>query len=175
MPDWQLTGAALGLAGALAGVAAHRRAAVRVRCAHLLMAAAMAAQAAPAYDPLGPAGWTLTLGLAAAWTLGRPGTRTPGHPPTALDLYAMAAAALVMPIAMPATHAHAASSAATPWGQTLYAITMTTWLLARAVSAAPRRPAVRAGGSPLPPNPATPRSAPTCALLMITGMTLMVL
>lgn len=137
------------------------------------MAAAMAAQAAPAYDPLGPAGWTLTLGLAAAWTLGRPGTRTPGHPPTALDLYAMAAAALVMPIAMPATHAHTASSAATPWGQTLYATVVTTWLLARLALALPRRSLVAAGDVQLPHRPATPRSTPVCALLMITGMALM--
>lgn len=167
MPDWQLTGAVLGLAGALVGAAVHRRSTARAWSAHLLMAAAMTAQAVPAHDPLGPAGWTLALGLAAAWTLGRPGTSSSGSPPAALDLYAMAATALLAPVAMPMTHGET-TMAATQWGLGLYVTVLALWLVARlALTVSPpheRKPLA----------PATPVADIGCATLMMTGMTLMV-
>ncbi|MDI2132111.1 DUF5134 domain-containing protein [Yinghuangia seranimata] len=92
------------MAAALVGAAAHRRGRVRGVLPYALMGAAMAAMAAPDRDPLGPGGWTVVLGLAAAWALGRPGARA-GRPGTALDLYAMAVLTLVAPAAHPAGHA----------------------------------------------------------------------
>ncbi|MGW0662379.1 DUF5134 domain-containing protein [Streptodolium elevatio] len=153
--DAQVIAGALGVVAGLVGAYLHRRGQVRSWAPHLAMGAAMGAMVLPQHDPLGPAGWMLVLGGAAAWALGRPG---PGLPrrrvAVALDLYVMG----VLTLLMPALHggaahgstgggAHAGTS---DWWLGPYVGVLALWAVARFALAATdrRRPAFACAAEP---------------------------
>ncbi|MDI2132347.1 DUF5134 domain-containing protein [Yinghuangia seranimata] len=176
--DAQLLAAELGVATGLIGAYVHRRGRVRAWLPHLLMAAAMAAMAVPARDPLGPAGWMLLLGCAAAWAMGRPRPGRTGisgrRAALALDLYAMG----VLTLLMPAVHAHNVgphhheATAATGWWQAPYIGLLCVWFTCRVALAAveARRRAAPVG---IPVEAANPTVTYACSAGMMAAMGLM--
>lgn len=150
--DAQLLAAELGVAAGLVGACVHRREGIGAWLPHLVMGGAMGAMVLPEHDPLGPGGWMLLLGCAAAWAWGRPGNGR-GRAAVALDLYVMGVATLLMP----AVHGggghgsggahHAAGEPATGWWSGPYAALLVVWALARvALAAAEHRRGVSGRG-----------------------------
>ncbi len=135
--DAQLLAAELGVVAGVVGACAHRRAGVGAWLPHLVMGGAMGAMALPEHDPLGPGGWMLLLGGAAAWAWGawgRPG-RGRRRAAVALDLYVMGVATLLMPAVHGGGHGsseagHAAGESATGWWSGPYAALLVLWALA---------------------------------------------
>lgn len=181
--DAHLLAAAPGAAAGLAGAYLHRRDRARGWLPHLLMAAAMAAMARPGQDPLGPAGWMLVLGGAAAWAMGRPGPRSlpaaasgPGvrvamRPAAALDLYAMGVLTLLMPAVQAPGHGHHGSAAGSDWWSAPYAGLLALWFAARVTLAfAEHR---RCAALALPKTGTNPSVSSACSTAMITSMAVM--
>lgn len=185
--DAQVVAGALGVVAGLVGAYVHRRGQVRSWAPHLAMGAAMGAMALPRHDPLGPAGWMLVLGGAAAWALGRPG---PGLPrprvAVALDLYVMG----VLTLLMPALHGGAAHESSgggahagtSDWWLGPYVGVLAVWALARlALAASDHRQALAtaaplgagAGPRPRPGSRANSSVTSACSAAMMTAMALM--
>jgi hypothetical protein len=188
--DASLIAAQLGVAAGLAGAFVHRQGPPRGWLPHVFMAAAMAAMALPAHDPLGPAGWMLVLGCAAAWSLGRPGVR-PGRvrAAAALDLYAMGVLTLLMPAVHGGGHGSghasgqgaAAASVSSDWWSAPYAGLLIVWAAARfALAAAEHRnrhlvlaAQPSAAGTTAAEGAARPSVSSACSAAMIASMALM--
>ncbi|HSA50988.1 MAG TPA: DUF5134 domain-containing protein [Yinghuangia sp.] len=142
--DAQLLAAELGIAAGLVGAYAHRRGGRGAWLPHLIMGGAMGAMALPQHDPLGPGGWMLVLGGAAAWAWGRPTgnrKRGGGRAGVAMDLYVMGVLTLLMPAVHGGGHGSGAShetggDAASDWWSGPYAALLVVWALARVVVAA---------------------------------------
>ncbi|MCF2529594.1 DUF5134 domain-containing protein [Yinghuangia soli] len=183
--DAQLIAAQLGVAAGLAGAYVHRQGPPRGWLPHVFMAAAMAAMALPEHDPLGPAGWMLVLGCAAAWSLGRPGVR-PGRvrAAAALDLYAMGVLTLLMPAVHGGGHGsgHASgqgAAAASDWWSAPYAVLLIVWAAARlALAAAEHRNrnlvlASQPSSAAATEGAARPSVSSACSAAMIASMAMM--
>ncbi|UGQ10392.1 DUF5134 domain-containing protein [Yinghuangia sp. ASG 101] len=194
--DAQLLAAELGVVAGLVGACVHRRDGAGAWSPHLVMGGAMGAMALPEHDPLGPGGWMLLLGCAAAWAWGRPG-RGRERAAVALDLYVMGVATLLMPAVHGGGHGsgtahHAAGEPASGWWSGPYAALLVAWALARVTLAAAehRRRAVAdrgcdaedagspalgaAGGTVVLRRGAAKGSVPSvCSMVMIGAMGMM--